>query len=167
MDKRRSRQAGADWREARRLRVWELKSKGWKQSDIAEALGVSEASVSEWVRRGREGEAEALRSQPKRGAPRRLGDEQLARLPGLLKQGAEHFGFRGDIWTRGRIAHVIQQEFGTTYSAVHVGRLLKAIRWSSQHPIERASQRNEVAIQQWRDETWPGLKKRPRRKGAR
>lgn len=166
MDKRQSKRAGVDWREARRLRAWELKEKGWKQRDIAEALGVGEAAVSRWMRRGREGGPEALRSQPKRGAPRRLGHEQLGRLPDLLKQGAEHFGFRGDIWTRGRIAHVIQQEFGVAYSTVHVGRLLKAIRWSNQQPIERASQRDEVAIQRWRDETWPELQKKPRRKGA-
>jgi transposase len=167
MNKRRSKQAGADWREARCLRAWELKSKGWKQKDIAEALGVSAASVSDWARRGREGGPDALRSQPKRGAPRRLSKEQLAQLPGLLKQGAEQLGFRGDIWTRGRIAGVIQREFGVTYSSVHVGRLLKDIRWSSQKPIERASQRNEVAIQQWRDKTWPELQKKPRRKDGR
>jgi len=32
-----------DWREARRLRAWKLKQKGWKQKDIAEALGVVKA----------------------------------------------------------------------------------------------------------------------------
>jgi transposase len=144
-----------------------LKQKGWQQKAIAEALGVSEAAVSDWMRRAREGGADALRSQPKSGVPRRLSDEQMARLPELLSQGAEHFGFRGDIWTRGRVADVIKREFGVTYSQVHVGRLLKAIRWSSQQPVEKATQRDEAAIEQWRVETWPQLQKQPRKKDAR
>ena len=36
----------SDWREARRFRAFELKQDGWKQTDIAEALGVSEGAVS-------------------------------------------------------------------------------------------------------------------------
>jgi hypothetical protein len=45
-----------DWREARRSRAWELKQKGWEQCDIAEALGVTDGAVSQWVKRVREGD---------------------------------------------------------------------------------------------------------------
>ena len=31
----------ADWREARRLRAWQLAQKGWKQKDVAGSLGVT------------------------------------------------------------------------------------------------------------------------------
>jgi transposase len=156
-----------DWREARRLRAWELKEKGWKQKAIAEALGVSKAAVSDWMRRGREGGPEALRTQPKSGAPRRLTDEQWARLPALLAQGAEHFGFRGEVWTRRRVASMIEQEFGVRYSLTQVGRILEALRWSSQKPVQRADQRDEAAIEEWRSQTWPALQKKPSRKGER
>ena len=48
-----------DWREARRFRAFELKQKGkqkgWRQTDIAEALGVSDSSVSHWLKKAREG----------------------------------------------------------------------------------------------------------------
>lgn len=37
----------ADWREERRKRAWKLKEAGWKQNDIAAALGVSEGAVSQ------------------------------------------------------------------------------------------------------------------------
>jgi transposase len=164
MDKERAK-CPNDWREARRLRAWELKQKGWKQREIAEALGASRAAVSKWMKRGREGGPEALRSQPKSGAPKRLSEEQLSRLPALLNQGAEHFGFRGEVWTRGRIASVIRREFGVTYSQGHVGRLLGKIGWSSQKPIERASQRDEEAIEHWRTETWPELQKKRGKRG--
>jgi predicted transcriptional regulator len=36
-----------DWKEGRRLRAWELSQQGWKQREIAEALGVSKAAVSQ------------------------------------------------------------------------------------------------------------------------
>jgi transposase len=166
MDKKRAKKP-QDWREARRLRAWELKEKGWSQKAIAEALGVSKAAVSDWMRRGREGGPEALRTQPKSGAPRRLTEEQRERLPALLKQGAEHFGFRGEVWTRRRVASVIEWEFGVRYSLTHVGRLLKALHWSSQKPVERAQQRDEDAIEHWRSQTWPELQKKPFRKDER
>lgn len=151
----------------RRLRAWELKEKGWSQKAIAEALDVSKAAVSDWMRRGREGGPEALRTQPKSGAPRRLTDKQWAWLPTLLKQGAEHFGFRGEVWTRRRVASVIEREFGVRYSLTQVGRILKAVRWSSQKPVERAEQRDEAAIEHWRSQTWPELQKKPSKKDGR
>jgi transposase len=40
----------------------------------------------------------------------------------------------------------------------HVGRLLKALRWSPQKPRRRAQQRDEAAMAQWRDATWPAIK---------
>jgi predicted transcriptional regulator len=36
-----------NWKEVRRLHAWYLKHKGWSQCQIAEALGVSEAAVSQ------------------------------------------------------------------------------------------------------------------------
>jgi transposase len=150
------------WKEARRLRAWHLKQQGWTQRHIAEAMGVSEAAVSQWVKRGCEGGPEALRHRPPPGARCRLTTAQLARLPALLPRGAEAYGFRGQAWTCGRIAAVIQLEFGVSYHPVHVGRLLKAMRWSPQKPARRARQRDEAAITRWREETWPAIKRGPR-----
>ena len=147
------------WKEARRLQAWKLKQHGWSQCQIAEALGVSEGAVSQWMKRAREGGPEALRRRPPPGAPRRLSAEQLARLPALLHRSPEAYGFRGQLWTRGRIAAVIQLEFGVSYHPRHVGRLCQAIRWTPQKPVRRARQRNEAAIARWRDETWPAIKR--------
>jgi transposase len=148
-----------EWREERRLRAWALKAKGWSQQKIAEALGVIAGAVSQWMRRGREGGEEALKSRPRPGAEPKLTAEQRAQIPVLLAQGAEAFGFRGDVWTAKRVATVIRREFGVRYHPNHVGKLLRAAGWSVQKPIERASQRNEAAIEAWRTERWPALKR--------
>lgn len=155
-----------DWREARRLRAWELQQKGWKQKDIAEALGVSAGAVSQWLKRAKREGIEALRHRKGGGPKPRLGEEQLTSLPALLAQGAEHFGFRGDVWTPPRVAALIKREFGVAYSPRHVGRLLKQMKWSRQKPVDRAAQRNEAAIEQWRTATWEELKKKPNGKHA-
>jgi transposase len=148
-----------NWREARRLQAWRLKQQGWSQRQIAEALGVSEGAVSQWMKRARDGGAEALRHRPPPGAPSRLTAEQRAHLPTLLQQGPEAYGFRGELWTRGRIAAVIRLTFGVSYHLTHIGRLCKAIRWSPQKPARRARQRDEAAIVQWREEAWPAIKR--------
>lgn len=102
---------------------------------------------------------EALRRRPPPGAPRRLPPDQLARLPKLLPPGLAAYGFRGELWTRTRIAAVIRLEFGVSYHPRHVGRLCQAVRWTPQKPARRARQRDEAAMAQWRDETWPALKR--------
>jgi transposase len=149
-----------DWREWRRLRALHLKQQGWYQRDIAEALGVSEVSVSRWLARAREGGFEALLARSAPGHPPKLSEAQKRLVPEFLWHGAEAYGFRGDVWTRARIARVIEEEFGARYHPGHVGRLLAELRWTPQVPIRRAIQRDEPAIRRWRDEVWPDLQRR-------
>ena len=51
----------ADWREGRRLRAWELHEQGWSQTSIAQALGVTQGAVSQWLKRAQAGRSTALR----------------------------------------------------------------------------------------------------------
>ncbi len=150
-----------DWKEARRWRALELSQQGWPQYQIAEALGVSRPAVSQWLALVREQGNQALRARPHTGSPPKLAEEQLNLLPDCLSHGAEAYGFRGQVWTCARIAKVIQWEFGVEYSKSHVSRLMQQLDWSPQKPIERASQRDEVRIANWRLDLWPELKKRP------
>jgi transposase len=158
MEKTLSSQAN-DWREGRRLRAFELKEQGWKQTEIADALGVSEGAVSQWMKRAREKGVQALRHKPPPGAPPRLSEDERARLPELVAQGAEAHGFRGEVWTCERVAEVIWREFGVRYHPAHVSRLLAKLRLSLQKPQRRADQRDEEAIEHWKEKKWPALKK--------
>jgi transposase len=137
----------------------ELKERGWKQTEIADALGVTEGAVSQWMKRAREEGVEGLRHKPPPGATPRLSKDERAKLPELLAQGAEAHGFRGEVWTCERVAIVIRKEFGVSYHPAHVSRLLKALRQSLQKPQRRAEQRDEEAIEHWKEKKWPSLKK--------
>ena len=149
-----------DWLEGRRLRAWQLKQAGWKQCDIAAALGVSEGAVSQWMQRARTGDIDALRTVPSPGAPSRLKAWQQLALMEMLVLGAEAFGFRGAVWTGRRVTALIRQYLDIGYHPGHVTRLLKRWGFTLQKPARQARQRDEEAIARWRDDTWPALKKR-------
>lgn len=160
------RAASTSWKEQRRFRAYELQLQGWKQCEIAHALGVSTGAVSQWLgRAGRLGQA-SLEALPHPGRPPELTMKQKQLLPDLLSHGAEAYGFRGDIWTCPRVGKVIEWEWGVVYHRSHIARLLKELKWTPQLPLERASQRDEAAIEAWRSEVWFELKKRPAWSGA-
>jgi transposase len=140
-----------------------LKQQGWYQRDIAEALDVSDDTVSRWLTRAHEGGAASLRTRPRSGHPPKLSEAQKRLIPEFLWHGAESYGFLGDVWTCARIARVIEEEFGVRYHKGHVSRLLQEMRWTPQMPIRRAIQRDEATIEHWRAEVWPDLLQRTRR----
>ncbi|HMB08398.1 MAG TPA: IS630 family transposase [Isosphaeraceae bacterium] len=153
-----------DWREWRRMRALELKRQGWKQRDIAAALGVTEGAVSQWLAVARHGGRDALTSRTdRRGVAPKLTPEQVRLIPDFLWHSAEAYGFRGEVWTCERVAGVLYEEFGVSYSGSQVSRLLKRLGWTPQVPLTRAIQRDEEMIERWRVETWPALKEKARR----
>jgi transposase len=158
-----------DWREGRRLRAYELAQQGWKQRTIAQALGVTEGAVSQWLKRARTQGTTALQKRSSPGAPPKLTPQQKAYLPTLLAQGAPAFGFVGDVWTAKRVGDVwtakrvgvvIERQWHVRYHDAYVAKLLHACGWSRQKPTRRARQRNEAAIQEWHEVRLPALKQR-------
>lgn len=156
-----------DWKERRRWRALDLKRDGWTHHEIAEALGVTKGAVSQWMMRVANEGSEGLCARPHSGATPKLTPQQRAMIPEFLSHGAEAYGFRGEVWTCARVAQVIRREFSVTYHKDHVSRLLKTLRWTPQKPAERAAQRNEEKITEWREETWAELKKKRGVNGAR
>jgi Homeodomain-like domain len=83
-------------------------------------------AISQWLKAATTGGVEALLSHTSPGRPSRLSPEQRRLVPNFLGQGAEAYGFRGDVWTCGRVAGVLEEEFGIRYSKSQVSRILKA-----------------------------------------
>jgi transposase len=146
------------------MRALELKRQGWQQRDIAAALGVTEGAVSQWLAAARHGGRDALTARTdRRGVAPKLTPEQVRLIPDFLWHGAEAYGFRGVVWTCERVAGVLYEECGVSYSGSQVSRLLKRLGWTPQIPITRAIQRDEEVIERWRVETWPALQEKARR----
>jgi len=105
-----------------------------------------------------------LKAKPHPGKPRRLTAKQRERLAKLLLQGARKHGYSTELWTLARVAEVIAVNFGVEYHPGHVWRVLQGMGWSNQKPERRARQRDEQAIATWRQQDWPGVKKRPKKR---
>ena len=135
---------------------------GWVHKDIADALGISEPAVSQWLKHFAESGSQALLAHPHGRLPK-LTSAQKDLIPDFLWHGAEAYGFRGEVWTCARIAKVLQRELGVSYHKDHVARVLRSLGWTPQIPITRAIQRDEDAIERWQTETWPALLARSRR----
>jgi transposase len=149
-----------NWKEHRRIHALKLKRNGWKQKDIAFALDVSKGAVSRWLKVATEEGEKSLRARPHAGRIPKLTCAEKQFIPELLSHGAEAYGFRGEVWTCPRIRKVIEWEFGVSYHKSHVARLLKDLRWTPQMPMERATQRDELAITRWRSEVWVEMKRK-------
>jgi transposase len=145
--------------EYRRIQGLKLLEQGWSQRKVANALGVTQGAVSQWLARYKAGGDEALRLRKAKGREARLTFEQQQGLLTLLAFGAEAFGFEGDVWTCLRVARLIKAAFNVEYHPSHVSKLLRKLGWSLQKPVKVPSQRDEEAIRKWLEEDWPTLKK--------
>ena len=81
-----------DIEEWRRLRAVELDRLGWREVDIAEALGVHKGTVSRWLAVTKEKGPSALLAHVVTGHPPKLTDEQKHLIPEFLSY-FPHFTF--------------------------------------------------------------------------
>lgn len=135
-------------------------------SEIGRRLRVCNQTVSRWRKQYRAGGKAALRKAGRAGRKRLLSATDEQRLVGLLRQGPERLGYETPLWTCDRVAHLIEEEFGVHYHAGHVWKILRQMNWSPQQPVGRALERDERAIEQWKKQRWPAIKKKPIRKAA-
>jgi hypothetical protein len=108
MDNSLSKEA-TDWREGRRLRAFELKTRS-RMLPAAHSRGPGrEQGSGEPVdeagsRRRRRRRSSGSKAPTPPGATPRLSEEQRAKVPELLERGAEAHGFGGEAWTCERVA---------------------------------------------------------------
>src|SRR5215207_423465 len=115
-----TRSTGTDWREWRRFHAWDLSQLGWGVRSIGVALDASPTAVSRWLDMARRNGPQALSARPHPGAPPKLSLDQKRLIADFLWHGPEAYGFRGEVWTCGRVARVLREELGVAYHPGHV-----------------------------------------------
>jgi len=150
---------GADLLEDRRRRALALLDSGYSLNEVGRRIRCGASSVMRWLDARRRGGDKALRVRYSPGRPLKLDQGQRKRLLRLLLRGAVAHGYRTHLWTTARIAEVIQREFGVQYHRDHVGRLMHSLKWSPQKPERRALERDEKAIERWKQKDWRRIKK--------
>ena len=148
--------------EARRRKIVAFLKRNLSLHEIGRRLGCHASSVLRWRNAFRSKGPAGLKAKPVPGRPPKLSASQKQRLVGFLAQGAVAHGYRTELWTTQRIAELIEQRLGVRYHRNHVGKLLHCLGWSHQKPELRALERDEAAIQAWKHNVWPRVKKTPR-----
>jgi transposase len=146
-------------RERVRMAAARMFAGGAGNPEVARAFRVSAMSVSRWRRAFDTGGTAALVSKGPAGGGCKLTDAQLAQLAAVLDAGPGAHGWDEDqCWTLVRIAAVIADRFGVRYTLAGLDYLLHRIGFSVQAPTRRAAERDEAAVAEWRQETWPVVK---------
>jgi transposase len=145
--------------EVRRKIAVGLLRQGMSVADAALGVEASVSSIRRWQKAVQSGGIQALAAKPHLGPTPKLSDLQKAELVEILLCGPLAAGYATDLWTCGRVQQVIHRRFGVTYHVDHVGRLLHSLGFSPQQPRRRARERDEQAIERWRRQAWPRIKK--------
>src|SRR3954451_144690 len=153
--------------EAMRLRAVEAVAQGQRPEDVAAALGMGRGTVYGWLAKYREGGREALRARPVPGRPPKLSGEQMRRFYTLIAgSDPRQLEFAFALWTRDMVRELIRREFRVSLSAVSVGRLLRTLGLSPRRPLWRAWQADPDAVERWKSEQFPAIRKQAKTEGA-
>lgn len=145
--------------ELRRRIAGKLLLQGMAIEQVADAVEASASSVGRWKQVVERDGLEGLNAKPAPGRPPRLSSSERRQLEALLRKGPRAAGMASDAWTCPRVVRLIEEQFGVTYHPDHVRRILEALGWSCQRPEQRARERDEAAIAEWREREWPRIKK--------
>jgi len=153
-----------DLRLWKRLKTMWLYQRGYPPEDICNTIDVSRRNIFYWLDRYKTLGIGGLQEGHHPGRPRGLEKEQLERLAEILDSGPVAYGFSSGIWTCSRVGHVIQAEFGVSYHEDHVRKILHQLGFFVQRPTRKLAQADAQWQQRWARDTYPGLKKTPKRK---
>lgn len=151
-----------DQLEQRRLAAAEDLQDGMNPTNVAEKYDVSKTAAYDWAATLEEDGLDGLKSTTddgNQGPDPSLDADDKQRLAELLQQGAQAHGWETDLWTRQRVAEVIQREFGVDYSPRHCSRLLHEIGFRPVKPKREAHEKDQAEKQRWLAEEAEELKK--------
>jgi transposase len=108
-----------------RLVAIQMHENNFRATRIAEILGVSRASVFEWIAKYREGGLAAMSARMASGRPTALDDSEMIRLYTMINgKDPRAQGFGMALWCRALIRDMIRRAFGRSVSLVTTGRIL-------------------------------------------
>jgi len=140
---------------------------GERPRAVIAGYGFCRTTIYRWLRRAKLGGERALRARKAPGRPRRLTAAQERQVQRWLNgRDPRQYGFDFGLWTRALVARLIGERFGIGLGLTAVGQLLAKLGLTPQKPLMRAYERDPAAIAAWREDVYPRLAKRAKRRGA-
>jgi transposase len=150
----------------RRLAVQRVQS-GEKPSVVVKSLGFCRTSIYKWLRVYRKRGEAALASRKSDGPTPKLTESQKRKVRSwIVGKDPRQWGFDFGLWTRKIVQQMILDQFGESLTLPSVGHLLTSLQITPQKPLRRAYERDEAAVTQWKEETYPKLRRRAGKHGA-
>ncbi|UIF88519.1 IS630 family transposase (plasmid) [Cupriavidus necator] len=135
---------------------------GEHPEDVAKSFGMhrSWAFRCRAMTMGRGKGLQALRSTKGSGRPRKLTNSQEAQVFRWINgKNPTQYGFDFGLWTRQIVQLVVEEKFGVDLSLASIGALLARRGLTPQKPLQCAYQRDPLAVEAWRKETFPAIAK--------
>jgi len=170
MEKRDARTLKIAAQQELRNQVVRMRRKGIKNPDVASIVGLSQATTSGIWSKYKKGGMKAILIQKrgrKDGEKKTLSPQQEAQIiKRLIDTTPKQLKFKYVLWTREAVQKLIKHEFGEEMPISTVGKYLQRWEFTSQVPIKRAYERNEVKVQLWLKEEYPAIEKQSKEENA-
>jgi transposase len=151
----------------RLLAVRRVTEDGERPSDVMDSLGLCRTSIYPWLRRYRDKGLEALAEKVSQGPEPKLSEKQRQQVRRwILGKDPRQHGFDFGLWTRRIVQSMIGEKMGVELCLTSVGKLLASLEITPQKPLRRAYERDPLAVERWRMEEYPKLRKRAKQRGA-
>src|SRR5881296_2663590 len=150
------------------LAVRRVVEEGEAPSEVMNSLGLCRTTIYPWLRKYEDEGMEALVERIAQGPEPKLAEKQRQQVKRwILGKDPRQYGFEFGLWSRRIVQALIQEKFGIELGLTAVGRLLASLEITPQKPLRRAYERDPAAVDLWVKETYPKLKKRAKRLGAK
>lgn len=130
---------------------------------VTKDYGYSRTNIYTWLKIYREKGYRGLKAKKSTGRPKELTVVEIRKLKVWLSKDPRQLRFHFGLWTIKMVRELIKDKFGKEYGISGIHNLLKSLGYSYQKPLLRASQRNPEAIEKWKKEEYPRIKKEAKR----
>src|SRR6266568_2992562 len=152
----------------RKVAVKRVVEDGEAPSEVMKSLGLCRTSIYRWLRKFNDEGSEALVERIAQGPEPKLTEKQRQQIKRwILGKDPRQFGFDFGLWSRRIVQTLVAEKMGVDLGLTAVGRLLASLDITPQKPLRRAYERDPVAVELWQKETYPKLRKRAKKLGAK
>jgi len=145
----------------RMLAVKRVVEDGEAPSEVMKSLGLCRTSIYRWLRTYEDQGMEALVEKIAQGPEPKLSEKQRQQVKRwILGKDPRQYGFDFGLWSRRIVGALIEEKMGIELGITAVGRLLASLDITPQKPLRRAYERDPQAVEQWRKQTYPKLRRR-------
>ena len=142
-----------------RVRAVDAVSRGIPLGEVAAAYNVDRTTLFRWLARHEKSGEKGLERKSGSGRPRLLEDLQSDWLLDIVFEPATAFGFETDLWTVGRLHHVVQEKYVITVSKDTIWRRLREAGLTYQKPERQYFELDEEAREEWMRTEAPKIRK--------